>query len=247
MTYQSRVSESDLFGLFFIAVPKEVSFFPTGYYTTLEALYPLLQDEHFKQCQTAYYINGINKEVVRLSYFTQPGAKDKLVDAVRDFVKKNNLEHVTSGEEAKPAIVAQNYGGQQLELRFRNYLSLETRIGIEILKFNPRHVKSLMLTYRLQVFPTNSPIEPHLEPTFLKDSETYCSLNPEQKQQFWADLAFSPGTTDWDHFLVNLILGIDFTPSYLRSLRDPLAISEINKISSREIGFTIDPNWQPTG
>ena len=247
MTYESRVSESDLFGLFFVAVPEGVSFFPTGYYTTLEALYPLLQDEEFARFQTGYYINGINKKVVRLSYFTQPDTKDELVDTVGEFVKKNNLEHLSTVEQAKPAIVAQNYGGQQLELRFRNYLSLETRIGIDVLKSNPRHAKSLMLTYRLQVVPTKSPIQPHLEPTFLKYSETYRSLNPNQKQQFWADLNFSPGTTDWDHFLVNLILGIDFTPSFLQSLLSALPISEINKISSQEIGFVIDPKWTPTG
>jgi len=253
MSYQSRVQEGDLVGIFYIAVPKDESFFPTGYYNTLEKLYPLLEDQDFKSFQTGYYINGIQekeekkeKKYVRLTYFTEQTTNKDLFRAVKLFIKRNNLKQSKKPAKAAKCIkIAKAYGGEQYEFRFRNYLSLQTQIGLEILKSNPEHAKSLMITYRLQMYATNSPVQPHLEPTLSKYSATYQSLLQPEKEQFWTDVTFRPpNATYWDHFLVNLIIGIDWsvTPN---PLSPRLSISQINQTYLPEIGFTINPDWTP--
>lgn len=244
MGYQNKVSENDLLGRFFIGIPHGSRF--SGYYATLEQLFPLLQDEDFNRFHMGYYINSCNNSTgVRLSYFTQENLKEKLIQTVNNFLKKNNLNEINIAEQPHNEILARIYGGQQYELRFRNYLALETQIGIEILKSNPQHAKSLMVTYRWQVFATRSQIQPHLEPACLKYSKTYLSLSDVQRQQFWADVSFwpNPPQVDWAHFLVNLVLSVDWNGLFRQSPFTPLSIIEINEKILPELGFTIDPNW----
>lgn len=246
MTYQTKISQTDLFGRFFLGIPEAQHF--AGYYGALDQLFPLLQDDDFAKYQSGYFVNSCNESKgLRLSYFTQPNTTNKLVQIVEDFIQQTALKEVASRENPHSANLSTEYGGQQHELRFRKYLSLETEIGIEVLRSNPKHAKSLMTTYRWQVFAIRSPIQNHLEPTLVRYSDTYNSLSESQCQQFWEDLSFwpNPPQYDWAHFLINLVLSVDW-PALLKTPPfTPLSIKQINDAILPELGFTIDPNWTP--
>lgn len=246
----ARVSKEDHFGVFFVRKPEGAKW--DCYYNTLDALRPLLDDEKLYHTVSGVYLNVCNNfEAVRISYFVDPENVERAVSLFLDFFENNGLVEIKDCKRPGVTVVAESYGGEEFEERFRNFLSLETRIGLELLKEDQVHARILFATYRWQIRKAGLPLREHFEPTFELYSLTYRSLTEEQRTQFLDDLGEwpNPPQVDWAHMMVNFVLGCDWNfvfahPNYLTPGK-PLAISEINHFL-REVGLQIPSDWKPT-
>ena len=234
----NKVKETDLFGVIFLNAgnSKPVE----GYYTSLDAIRPLVESEAWLETVTGFYINASedpNDEnvvnVARLSYFTR--SADQAIKVVEDLIVANRLEHAKDPDIPKLAKVSEIYSGG--ELRFRKYLSTYTQIGLDIMKKkeDQENARYLFTTFRWQVMRGNRPYKPHFERTFESDSPFYKKLSPDQKAHFWSDLSFwpNPPQVDWAHMFVNMVLAQDFpNPPITPPLPfPPLTSQELNKLS----------------
>jgi hypothetical protein len=231
------ISKEDFFGRFFIAIPTTASFF-IEYYNSLTQLDEVLREIDFTRLVSGYYVNGIDKRYVRVSYFTQGNEKEEPLMVFPNLLEKHGLKENVDGRE-KPAIklVSEGYGESKCEATFRNYLSLETQIGLELLRADKQHARSLMATYRIPFLGMEQGAQPHFEPTFLKYSQTYRLLSPALKEQFWKEFEIS----SWNHMFANLIMGIDF-PHY-----PPVTLPELNAglFELFEDTLIIEKGWTP--
>jgi len=165
---------------------------------------------------------------------------------IETFILENNFietEHLDYPRRAPdPDTLAASYGGPKFELEFRQFLTLETQIGLDIMKANLHHAQSLLATFRWQVMRSNLndlSVRHHLKPTFQHCSKTFCSLSPEAENSLW--LGFL--RLNWAHFLVLLVLGFDekYSPG------KPYSIKRINKeiLGPRNVPYKIDKDWNP--
>lgn len=140
--------------------------------------------------------------------------------------------------------------GEEYEERFRNFLSLETQIDLDLIEGDLLHARALSATYRWQVRKASLPLREHFEPAFKKLSSTYNSLSDDEKDQFFVDLHEwpNPPQVDWAHMMVNFVLGADwnqvFSSPYYLTPGNPLSILEINELVSN-LGFQIPLDWKP--
>jgi len=233
-----KIPKEDLFGLFFIKKPSCRSKWDF-YYSTIDALRPLFESKDFNKTISGFYVNLID-ESVRISYFVSEGNEQKATSIFQNFFKEKGISEIST-EPATRKIVAEKYGGEELEERFRNFLALETQIGLELIKADLLHARTLFVTYRFQVFKGRLSLREHFEPTLLRYSPTYVSLSNEEKEQFLTDLENHPG---WRHMMVNFVLGRDF---FLGADGIPLSIPRINEILEKNnLGFQILLGWKPT-
>jgi len=244
-----RISEDDLFGIFYVKKPDGVKW--DSYYRTINALTPLLKDNEFYKIVKGFYLNICgNFDAVRISYFVDKANSEKAISILEQFFRKNGILEIKDAVLPKKIILARSYGGEEYEERFRNFLALETQIGLELMEGNLLHSRILFVTYRWQVRKASLPFREHFEPTFKRYSLTYNSLSNDEKDQFFTDLEEwpNPPQVDWAHMMVNFVLGCDWNlalshPSYLTPGR-PLSIPEINRLVS-DLGFQIPLDWKP--
>lgn len=234
-----KIPKEHLFGLFFIKKSYESTW--DFYYDTIDALRPLFERKDFNQLVSGFYLSRIG-ESVRISYFVDEKDKQKATSIFQSFFREKGI----SDFEAKPPtkiVVARKYGGEELEERFRYFLALETQIGLELMKADLLHTRSLFATYIYQVYKGRLPVQEHFEPTFLRNSQTYVSLLSEEKKQFFKDLEKKPG---WMHMMVNFVFGYDLRRHvYPDGMSYP--IPRINEILERNnFGFQIPLGWKPT-
>ena len=239
----ARLSETDLFGRFFLKLPGNVPF--DNYYRSLYALLPLLTSKEWNECVTGYYINVAgNMDAVRLSYFTCDS--DRIQKCTKSFCSKNNIIAPQRSELPHRTKIAGIYGKE--ETRYRKYLYLYSLIGFDIIQADLLNARCLIATFRYQVMASRQEYKPHFENTFKKQSPIYNSLSQNQKQQFWRDLSHWPNGSqiDWAHMMVNMILPGDFLHvwDYFRSPKAPKSRNKINKIV-RNLGFQIPNSWRP--
>jgi len=233
-----KIPREDLFGLVFIK--KSYGSKWDFYYNTIGALRPLFKSKDFNEIITGFYVNLID-ESLRISYFVGEENKQKATSIFQNFFKEKELLEIKTEPPTKK-IVAEKYGGEELEERFRYFLALETQIGLELIKADLLHARALFVTYRLQVFKGGLPLREHFEPTLLRYSPTYVSLSNEEKEQFLTDLENHPS---WMHMMVNFVLGVDFR--YVYPDGKPLPIPRINEILERaNLGFRIPLDWKTT-
>jgi len=231
-----KIPKKDLFGIFFVI--KSFGTTWDSYYGTIDALRPLFELKDFKKNISGFYINRIDG-LVRISYFVSEENKQRAISIFKNFFKVNTISEVKIQRPTK-TIVAEQYGGEELEERFRDFLALETQIGLELTKADLLHVKRLFATYCWQVRIASSPVKKHFEPTFNKYSQSYFSLTNTEKKRFLRELEERP---NWAHMMVNFILGLDFK-TYL--FRKPKSISEINTILKQcNLDFQIPLDWKP--
>ena len=244
-----RVAKDDLFGRFFVKKPDGAKW--DSYYKTLEALRPLFKDEEFGKIVNGFYLNICgNFDSVRISYFVGKANSEKAVSIFKQFFRNNGILEIKDSVRPGKIILAKDYGGEEYEERFRNFLVVETQIGLDLIKTDLLHARILFATYRWQVRKASLPFKEHFEPTFRKYSPTYNSLPDGKKEQFFADLEEwpNPPQVDWAHMMVNLVLGCDWNlvfsqPNYLTPRR-PLPIPQINRLV-KELGFQIPLDWKP--
>lgn len=212
------------------------------YYDTIERLRPLFESPQFQRHISGYYVSSNGDfNAVRLVYLTPLDSREKAEREIETFIQKNKLSETDARRPPDPDSLAKQYGGSEFELQFRQFLALETLIGLEIMKANLLHAQSLLATYRFQVFIAHSCIRQHFEPTFQRDSDTFHSLSSEDKNSLWLDFSKSA----WAHFLVNLVLGFDYTDySYPN---EPYSIPRINKeiLEPLNVHFEIREDWKP--
>ena len=249
---RERISKDDLFGIFYVKKPDGKQW--DSYYKTLDALRPLFKDKEFDEVVNGFYLNicGMGPhdfDSVRISFFVDKANSEEAVSIFQQFFRKNGILEIKDSEQPREKTVAKKYGGEEYEERFRNFLVLETQIGLELTEGNLLHSRILFATYRWQVRKALLPFREYFEPAFKKYSPTYNSLSDVEKDQFFADLEEwpNPPQVDWAHMMVNFVLGCDWNvfshPNYLTPSR-PLSIPEINRLVS-DLGFQIPLNWKP--
>jgi hypothetical protein len=227
-----KIPKEHLFGLFFIKKSYESTW--DFYYHTIDALRPLFGRKDFNQLVSGFYLNRI-RESVRISYFVSERNKQKAISIFQSFFKEKAISEFET-QPPRKIVVAEKYGGEELEERFRFFLALETQIGLELMKADLLHARSLFATYIFQVYKGRLPIREHFEPTFLRHSQTFISLSNEERKQFFEDLENHPG---WMHMMVNFVFGYDFR-RHVYPDGIPLPIPRINEILERNnVGFQI--------
>ncbi len=239
-----RLGETDLFGRFFLRSHKGRF---EGYYRSLDTLRPLLTSDNWKRSVTGFYVNVAGDyDAVRLSYFTiLPKETRTLVDS---FAAECGLTNIQEPEIPRRTKVSECYGGE--ELRFRRFLSTQTLIGLDIMKADLHNARCLLATFRWQIMIARKPYKPHFLRTLENQSPFYNSLQADEKEQFWRDLAYwpNPPQVDWAHFLVNMVLGCDWNndvvwPIFVQS-SPSLSVSQINE-GIKSLGFQIPEGWKP--
>ncbi len=246
-----RISKNDLFGRFYIKKPNGAKW--DAYYKTIDALRSLFQDHEFTEIINGFYLNiWENFDSVRVSYFVDSANSDKAVSKFKKFIQENELIEIKSKESPRRTILASEYGGEEYEERFRNFLILETQIGLDLIKNNLLNARILFATYRWRARKASLSFKQHFESTFERDSPTYNALTDDEIEQFFKDLEEwpNPPQVDWAHFMVNFVLGCDWNnvfsdPNYL-SPGNPKSIPEINEIIQNSgLGFQIPFDWKP--
>lgn len=244
-----KISKHDLFGRFFVKKTDGTRW--DSYYKTLDALRPFFGDKEFGKVVNGFYLNICGDyDSVRISYFVSKANVKKTVSLFKNFFEKTEILEIQNSVPPREIILAKEYGGEEYEERFRNFLDLGTQIGLELISGDLLQAKILFATYRWQVRKAGLPFREHFEPTFEKYSPTYNSLSDEEKDQFFTDLEEwpNPHQVDWAHMMVNFVLGCDWnkallSPFYLTPGR-PLPIPEINRLI-RDLGFQIPLDWKP--
>jgi hypothetical protein len=248
-----RVAIDDLWGVFYVRKGPGVKW--KSYYSTIDALRPILVQRQFTAAISGFYLNVHSSmtsklDSLRISYFTSESDVPSAISVFKRFFEHSGFLEVKESTAPKQCVVAANYGGQEFEERFRNFLNLETRIGLELIKADLLQARCLLLTYRWQVRKAGLPLRAHFEPTFSRDSPTYNSISESEKDQLFDDLQEwpNPPQVDWAHFMVNLVLGCDWNyvfgdRNYLTPA-SPLSIQEINA-KVMEQGFEVPLGWHP--
>lgn len=240
----NRLTESDLFGKFFLTVPGRGRF--AGYYSSLDAIRPLLESEEWTENVTGFYVNVAGDfDAVRISYWTTSPEQTRQV--VDEFVTQHSLEYLREPGVPSQTRNSDGYGGE--ELRFRKFLTAYTQIALNIMAADLLNARCLFATFRLQVMISRQAYKPHFEGTFQTHSPFYNSLSQSEKDQFWSDLAHwpNPPKVDWAHMMVNMVLGCDWNQLFKQvsiSPLSPLSIQKINEVVMDQ-GFQIPNNWQP--
>jgi hypothetical protein len=240
------VHKDDLFGRFYLKLPGPLT--QDLYFRTIDALRPLLGGAEWTASVTGYYINAVGKRrsIARLSYFTKNAGDVK--HCVESYCPGKQITEERPAELQQRVAFAELYGGD--EMRFREYLCLYTRIGLDMLKADLLNARCLMATFRMQVMLARKPYRPHFEKTFLAQSPFYCSLSGEARDAFWQDFSRWPKREerqfDWAHLMVNMILPGDWNHDwdFFLSPKPPRSIEEIN-LAVKDFGFQIPPGWCP--
>ncbi len=192
------------FGTLFVTNGDNAKF--QSYYSTLDALRPLLRSSEWLSETTGWYLNvgDDNFSSVRISYFC-PNDEDPR-QLVKEYLACHSLLYFAEPNPPKKTKVAAKYGGE--ELRFRRYLANYTHIGLDIMSADLHHAQCLFATFRWQVFMAKEDYKQHFAPTFEEHSPFYCAMSQGNRQQFWSDLECwpNPPEVDWAHMFVNMIL-----------------------------------------
>jgi hypothetical protein len=244
-----RVPKDAPFGIFYVRKPDGLKW--DSYYNTISALKPLFASEGFREGVAGFYLNIYgNFDSVRISYFVDASNVEKSISVFQGFFRNSGLVEIQTSAYPRNIVLASNYGGEHLEQRFRDFLVLETKIGLELMGRDLLHARILFATYRWQVRKAVLSVRAHFEPAFARYSSTYNGLSGSEKDQFFLDLQEwpNPPQVDWAHMMVNLVLGCDWNhvfgdPNYIAPGR-PLSIPEINLIV-KELGFQIPLDWKP--
>lgn len=239
----------DFWGIFYVRKGPSVKW--KSYYRSIDALRPIFAQVTFTAAICGFYLNVCGKlDSLRISYFTSESSVPLAISVFKDFFEDHGFLEIQESSPPKQYVLAANYGGQEFEERFRNFLNLETKIGLELIETDLLQARCLFSTYRWQVRKAGLPVRAHFEPTFVRDSPTYNGLSESEKDQLFLDLWEwpNPPRVDWAHMMVNLILGCDWNyvfgdPNYITPGK-PLPIANINPIV-KELGFQIPLDWQP--
>jgi hypothetical protein len=241
----NRITDTDLFGTFHLRVPDGGRF--AGYYSSLNAIRPLLDSGEWKKNVTGYYLNvSGDLDAVRLSYWTtSPEQTRQGVDA---FVAERGLEYIQDPSVPVQARISEEYGGE--ELRFRKFLATYTQIGLDLLDYDMKYARRLVAEYRLSYSPQRLSCRPLFEPALTKHSPYYNNLDSHSKTQLWRDFHYWHPGGDWLHMMVNMLLPgdwlyiPDFKPYFLGDHRPPIT-PDLRQAMLATFNLDIPRGWRP--
>ena len=241
----NRIAATDLFGRFYLRAPDGGRI--AGYYSSLNALRPLLDSGEWKESVTGYYLNVAGDlDAVRLSYFTT--SPDQTRRIVESFVADHGLEYVRPSSAPVSERISARYGGE--ELRFRKFLATYTQIGLDLLDYDITYARRLVAEYRLSYSPQRLSCRPLFEPALTKHSPYYNSLDSQAKSQLWQDFDYWHPGGDWLHMMVNMLLPEDwlympeFKSFFLGDNRPPITPDQRQAMLAM-FNLDIPPNWRP--
>lgn len=241
-----KISVNDHFGTIQITDGTYVKF--ESYYSTLNALRPLLRSSEWQSQTTGWYLNvgGHNFDAVRISYFCPHGNDPRT--AVDAFLADSSLSLFATPDSPKDVKVAHTYGGD--ESRFRSYLSTYSHIGLDLIGTDLHYAQCLFVTYRWQAFMSRGDCRDHFAPSFESRSPYYHSMSREGHEQFWSDFSHwpNPPQVDWAHMFVNMVLGCDWNHVFKWSYpHQALSITEINEMLRNQHVFQVPLKWKRDG
>lgn len=228
MNYEIQISDKDLFGRVVIGFADAKTY--QDYYGALEIFIPFLRSLSIYDLTTGFYINSAHKQI-RISYFCDITNIGNLKDAIISLLRNTSIVFISEELPKENVYIAEAYGGREFELQFRRYLSMQSRIGIDLIEHDSSTIKKMAAKYRWQVFPVQGSKREYFEEYFRRYSASYNSLNESQKSQFWYDISLwpNPPQVDWAHMFINLILGFDAGAHRFANWPfKPLSIDEIN-------------------
>ena len=241
----NRITETDLFGTFHLRVPDGSRI--TGYYSSLNAIRPLLDSGKWKENVTGYYLNvSGDLDAVRISYFTT--SPDQTRQTVEEFVADRGLEYTQAPSVPVLERVSEGYGGE--EIRFRKFLATYTQIGLDLLDYDITYARRVVAEYRLSYSPQRLSCRPLFEPALIKHSPYYNSLDFQAKSQLWQDFNYWNPDGDWLHMMVNMLLPGDwlyipeFKPFFLGDNRPPITPDQRQAMLA-VFDLDIPPDWRP--
>ncbi len=234
----------DRFGIVFITGNNKRNFY--GYYSIIREMQGFLYSKEWESITTSWYINsyGTNFDSVRISYFCKQ-KKDPL-NVLNKFISNSALSLIEKPLQPKDIKISAMYGGE--ELRFRNYLSHFSRIGLDLINDDLHYAQCLFSVFRWQIFIWGGHSAGYFEPSFKARSPYYNTMSDEDKKQFLDDLNHWPNSpqVDWAHMFVDMILGVDWFRLFKTTqLNAPLPIDRINDILNGLHIFKIPKDWEP--
>ena len=207
-------------GVFFGA-PNPEFLSPDRYFVCMKLLKNLFESQEFKDYTPGFYINYIRDNDIpngslRLNYYTTDASKtiETIENFSKDKLKNFILFKREHADQNKPK-EEYNDGDNGEELRFRNFLNVNTRIVMDLVdNFDTVLLQALVFCYRHYWLPTKVRPNVIFEPVFAKHSKYFNELkNTSLDQNYWKDLVYlhrdkNPGL----HFLVNMMTFPD--PAY---------------------------------
>lgn len=210
----SKISLADYYGQSFFKIPNR-GLARQSYYDCIDAIRPLFLLPEWDKYVTGFCINWdffdarsttVPQDIdyaVRLTYFTT--SRDAIPKLAKAFAAKKGLT-CRLNNPPDTANASATYGGNELQLR--QFLTVSTLIGLDILKeANRLNAFYLLAAFRWQVPGLRSP-EQHFTGTFQQQSPFFKTLLDAQKSQLWKDMLHWPNRNqvDWMHLFVNMIL-----------------------------------------
>ncbi len=239
-----KTNINDYFGTILITGKNKRNFY--GYYSIIKDIQPFLSSSKWMSYTTGWYLNsqGSNFDSVRISYFCSPNKDPR--KTLKTFLSDSTLSLIEEPSKPKRIKVSGGYGGE--ELRFRNYLSHYSHIGMDLINSDLHYTQCLFVMFRWQIFIWGGDCASYFEPSFENRSPYYRAMSDENKSQFLKDLNHWPNSpqVDWAHMFVDMILGVDWFRLFKTTqLNAPLPIDRINDILNGLHIFKIPRDWEP--
>jgi hypothetical protein len=204
-------------GRIFFGAPNSEFLSPDRYFVCMKLLKNLFESHEFKDYTPGFYINYIkDKDIqngsLRLNYYTTNASKtiETIESFSKDKLKNFILFRREHADQNKPK-EEYNDGGNEEELRFRNFLNVNTRIVIDLVdNFDTVLLQALVFCYRHYWLATRTRPELVLEPILDKYSAYFNKMKKVGlNKNYWQDLIrmHSKGSDPRIelHYLVNMM------------------------------------------
>jgi hypothetical protein len=174
---------------------------------------------------SGYYVNRIADfyknegenyyfDSARLSYFVPVELIPAAIQEIENFLNENKLGESRPWEY--PHL-------DSIKLQYRQFLTLETLIGLELMEVDTQETQKRILNFRLKNLQDSSSISSMFDPAFQR-SKIYRLLSNTDRNFLWSCLS----KPDWSHHLVNLMLGFDpFNYSSIKDINKQLVLNKI--------------------
>lgn len=211
-----NLPENHINGRVFVRLSNSSALSADEYFSVIDKLRDLFNQEDFKNSTPGFYINYIKGTEnapnggLRLSYYTTNASQT--IKIIEDFISNHPDLEIFEREHADDSLPIDQYdgGSDESELRFRNFLNSNTHIVLDILdNFSVVNLRNFVNISRMILVPQRINPRRILEPIFKRHSGYFKELKEENKSDlYWEDLISIHRESDPGiHFLVNIIIG----------------------------------------
>ena len=201
-------------GRVFFAVPGSQLLTPEKYFGYIDMVRALIESINFQKSTLGFYINYIRDEntpnaALRFNYYTTDAKTT--IESIENFAS-SNLDKISIFKR-EPADISRpkeeyNDGENEDELRFRNFLNVNTHIALDVLKdFGAMPFQVSVHCYRHYWLGAKVMPETIFGPIFEKHSNYFRELiKLSLDKNYWRDLVFLHRDKNYGlHFLVNMM------------------------------------------